>query len=185
MPLSEVVYVTGNDHKAKYFSKMVGLDIPHQKIDVDEIQSLDLREVVIHKVKGAYAIAKRPVIVEDTSLIIHAMGQLPGTYIKWFLQEIDVKGLCTLADSFVNRGATAGAMIAYYDGTNLQVFKSEIMGTIASAPIGDSGFGWNVVFIPNGQQLTLGQMDESTFEHYYKKVKPFQQIRDMLDKIKP
>ena len=41
-----VVYITGNAHKAKYFSKMVGLDIPHQKIDIDELQTMDIDELM-------------------------------------------------------------------------------------------------------------------------------------------
>lgn len=162
---------------------MVGLDILHKKVDVDEIQSLNLQEVVTHKVKQAYEMIKQPVIVEDTSLIIDAMGQLPGTYIKWFLQELGVKGICTLADAFDSRAATAGAMIAYYDGIDLKVFKRELKGTIAIAPKGESGFGWNVVFIPYGQPKTLAEMSEKEFERYYKQIKPFDEIRELLDKM--
>jgi len=34
-----VVYVTGNPGKARYFSKIIGLDIEHHDADVDEVQS--------------------------------------------------------------------------------------------------------------------------------------------------
>jgi hypothetical protein len=36
----------------------LGIDIAHRKIDLDEIQSLDLNEIVTHKVKQAYAIVQ-------------------------------------------------------------------------------------------------------------------------------
>ncbi len=32
--MSDVVYVTGNPHKAKHFTLMMQMDIPHMKIDV-------------------------------------------------------------------------------------------------------------------------------------------------------
>jgi len=60
----------------------------HEKIDMDEIQSLDLDEVVEHKVRQAYEIAKKPILVEDTALEFPALGKLPGTFIKFFIQEL-------------------------------------------------------------------------------------------------
>ena len=64
------------------------MEVLHEKIDTDEIQSLDLDEVVEHKVRQAYAIAKKPILVEDTALEFSALGKLPGTFIKYFVQEL-------------------------------------------------------------------------------------------------
>lgn len=49
----------------------------HEKIDLDEIQSLDLREIVEHKVRQAFEKTGKPVLVEDTSLRFEALGNLP------------------------------------------------------------------------------------------------------------
>lgn len=179
----DVVYVTGNSHKAEYFAKMVGLDIPHMSIDVDEIQSIDLRQVVEHKAKQAYELAKCPVIVEDTKLSFSAMGRLPGPFIKWFLEELDAEGLCNMLNSYSDRTAIAGAAIAYYDGVTLEIFERELFGSIALVPAGDSGFGWNRIFIPEGAEITLGQMDDVEFRKYYAKVKPFDAIANFLKSL--
>ena len=180
-----VVYITGNAHKAKYFSKMVGLDIPHQKIDIDELQTMDIDELMTHKVKGAYAFLQTPVIVEDTFVTLTGMNGLPGPYIKWFLESLGSEGICTLATAFdpKKRRVVVGATIAYYDGKKIELFKSQLEGTIAQRALGDTGFGWNPIFIPNGQLLTLGQMDEATFEHYYRQIKPWDQLRTFLDNL--
>ncbi len=164
---------------------MVGLDIPHENADIDELQSMDLRQIVEHKALAAYEVFKKPVIVEDTSLRLHAMGQLPGPYIKWFLEELGIEGLAKLSRTFdpSNREATVGAMIAYYDGTVMNVFSSDLRGMIADAPRGDNGFGWNQVFIPNGQSKTLGEMDDTKFTNYYRQIKPFDQLRQFLDSL--
>ena len=79
----DVTFITGNQNKADYFSKYLGFPVNHHKVDLDEIQSLDLREVVKHKLLQAYDEIKSPVIVEDVSLEFEALGRLPGTFIKF------------------------------------------------------------------------------------------------------
>ena len=178
-----VVYVTGNQHKAKYFAKMVRMKITHKSFDLDEIQSINLREVVEHKAKQAYELAKCPVIVEDTKLSFNAMGSLPGPLIKWFLEELGVDGICKLLDCYDDRTAIAGAAIAYYDGVTLEIFEKELLGSIALTPKGDSEFGWNSIFIPLGADKTLGEMEESEFEKWYAKIKPFDEIANFLKSL--
>jgi inosine/xanthosine triphosphate pyrophosphatase family protein len=63
--MQTIIFITGNQKKADYLAKYLGLSIEHEKIDLDEIQSLDLREIVEHKVKQAYAKVGKPVLVED------------------------------------------------------------------------------------------------------------------------
>jgi len=179
--MKDVIFVTGNMHKAKYFSEMVGMNIPHKKIDVDEIQSLDVREVVARKAKQAYDQIQQPVIVEDTKLVFNAMGMLPGPLIKFFFEELEPEGLCRILDGYSDRTATIGAAIAYYDGEHLEIFESELPGEIAKKPVVDSGFGWNKVFIPKGAREALGSMNDEEFNKWYRKVKPYDQIRKFLE----
>lgn len=177
-----IVYVTGNENKARLFNKMLGLELERAKVDVPEIQSLDPIGVVQHKVTVAYRILKRPVIVEDTFLTIHALGKLPGPFIKWFLEELKLEGLCRLLDG-KDRNAVAGAVIAYYDGKRLELFKRSLKGTISDSPRGDSGFGWNSIFIPENSNKTLGEMAEDEFETYYARIKPFDAVAKYLISI--
>lgn len=176
-----VVYVTGNPHKAKYFARMTKMDIPHMSFDVDEIQSTSLSEIVEHKARQAYKLAKCPIIVEDTKLSFRAMGALPGPLIKWFFQELGDEGLCALLDNYDDRTAFAGAVIAYFDGTNLEIFERELIGSISDKPSkNNTGFGWNTIFIPDGSDKTLADMSEKEFEKFYAKIKPFDEIMDFL-----
>ena len=177
----KVVYITGNPHKAEYFSKIMGQDIDHMKVDVDEIQSLDLTEIVTHKVKQAYELVQGPVLIEDTKLTFNALNGLPGPLIKWFLEQLGAEGLCKILDPFDDRSAVAGAAAAYYDGHLLEVFTKEHAGKIALKPDGTDGFGWNRVFIPEGSDKTLAQMDEETFKSYYNKIKPFDELKAFLE----
>lgn len=167
-----VVYVTGNPGKAAYFSKIIGFDIEHDGADVDEVQSLDLKEVAISKAKAAYSQIKRPVIVEDTSLEINALGGLPGTFIKWFEKAIDLDGICRLADADPNRAAVAKNVHVYYDGAADRVFEGRLEGRISDAPKGNTGFGFNPIFIPYDSQKTMAEMNEEEFITQYLRIKP-------------
>lgn len=177
------IFVTGNAEKFRYFSELVGHKLEHQKVDVVEVQSLVSSEVVHAKVKTAYEIFKRPVIIEDTSLIIHSMGLLPGTFIKWFMEQMGVEGICRLTNVSQDRRATAAATFAYYDGSTMRLFEGSLTGTIATEPRGSSGFGWNAIFIPNGSTKTLGEMDEDEFKSYYIQIKPFPAVKQFLDNL--
>ena len=61
-------FITGNQHKADYLAKMLGIALEHQKVELDEIQSVDLDVIVAHKVKQAYEQIGRPVLVDDVGL---------------------------------------------------------------------------------------------------------------------
>lgn len=52
--MQNITFITGNPKKAEYLEKYLGFPIDHIKLDLDEIQSLDSREIITHKVKEAY-----------------------------------------------------------------------------------------------------------------------------------
>lgn len=178
--MSAVTFITGNQNKANYMAKLLGMPIDHQKVDLDEIQSLDLRAIVEHKVRQAYALVNKPVFVEDVGVAITALGRLPGPFIKWFVEEMGLERVCRLADAAPDRAAVASCCYGYYDGTELELIYGELPGIISQHPRGDAGFGWNPIFVPKGETLTLGEMDEAQFEEYYLRIKPIRELAQFL-----
>lgn len=159
-----ITFITGNPGKAEKLSKYLGIDIPNKKIDLEEIQSLDLSEIIKHKVSEAYKIINEPVIVDDTSLIIKLLGKLPGPFIKFFIQEIGNNGITNLASNLTDKSAIAEVGIGYFDGKNMEIFIGTINGTIAEKPKGTGGFGWDAIFIPNGYTQTRAEMSEDDYD---------------------
>ena len=98
--MKNLTFITGNANKAKYLSEYFDLPIKHQKIDLPEIQSLSLQEIVESKAKAAYKIAHKPVMVEDVSLTFNALNNLPGPLIKWFLESLGNDGLSALVKKY-------------------------------------------------------------------------------------
>lgn len=176
----KVTFITGNQKKAEYLSRFLGYEVHHKKVDLDEIQSLDLSEIVTHKVKQAYKIVKSPVIVEDVALEFGALGRLPGPYIKWFLEEMSEEDICNLVNG-KDRTATAKCVFGYYDGEELSLFEGDLSGRVAEAPAGDGGYGWDRIFIPDGYEETRAELSAQDDEKTYLQIKPFAKLKLFLE----
>ncbi len=180
--MKDVVFITGNQNKADYFSQLIGHPIDHVKVELDEIQSLDLKEIVKHKLHQAYKQVRRPVLVEDVSLEFSALGRLPGTFIKWFLQDMSYESICKLLEG-KDRGAKAKCVFGYFDGTEEIYFEGELAGTIPGSPAGTGGYGWDPIFIPEGFQITRAQLKPEDDLKTYLIIKPIDKVREFLEVI--
>ncbi len=176
----DIIFITGNQHKADYLAKWLGMPIEHRKVDLDELQSLNLRTVVEHKVLHAYALVKQPVLVEDISLQFVGMGRLPGTLIKWFLEELGNEGLCKMANNLDSREVVATICYGLHDGQNMHFFEAHTEGTIAEQPRGNQGFGWNPIFIPKGSHKTYGEMTEEERQPFSHRAEAVAQLKTFL-----
>ncbi len=153
----KITLITGNPGKAEEVSRYLGLEIEHQKLDLEEIQSLDLEEIVKDKAKRAFEKIKTPVLVEDVSFVFNSLGKLPGPLIKWFQKELGNEGLCRLVDG-KNRSCVATVCYGFCDGTDVKFFEGSMKGTVSDAPRGDNSFGWAPVFIPDGYDKTYAEL---------------------------
>lgn len=177
--MTEITFITGNQNKADYLAKYLGFPVQHQKLDLDELQSMDLNFIVEHKVKQAYNIIKKPVIVEDVSLEFDALGGLPGPFIKFFVDEVPFESICRMIDE-KNRNAKAKCVFRYYDGKILKLFEGEMGGKIAEHPTGENGYGWDKLFIPNGYSVTRASLNEEEDLKTYLQIKPFEKLKEFL-----
>jgi len=180
------VFITGNQNKADYLSQMLGTHLDHHKVNLDEIQSTSLDEIVTHKVKQAYNLMKVPVLVEDVSLKFTALDGLPGPFVKFFVDAEDgLEKMCRMCDGLENRGARAECVFGYYDGQRLELLHGGLDGMIAEHPKGDGGYGWDQVFCPKGYKgRTRGELTLEENKETYQKIKPFDQLRLLIHELK-
>lgn len=177
--MKTITFITGNPKKAEYLEKYLWFPVEHEKIHLDEIQWLDLREIVEHKVFQAYTKIQRPVLVEDVSLEFSVLGRLPWPFIKFFEQALWLDGLCRLLDG-KDREAIARCTFWYYDGEILKYFEWSIPWKIALNPKGKNGFGWDQIFIPYFSEKTAAELSPEEYERFYTEEKPFWKIREYL-----
>lgn len=174
-----VTFITGNQAKADYLAKYLGHPVEHVKLDLDEIQSLDLKEIVEHKVRQAYEKTKKPVLVEDSAIEFAAMGRLPGAFVKFFQAEMSFEDICRLIDG-KTRDATARCVYGYFDGETLKLFEGSMKGKVPEHPAGSSGFGWDQIFIPEGYSVTRAELSEEDDQKTYLIIKPLAAVKEFL-----
>jgi XTP/dITP diphosphohydrolase len=160
--IDSVVFISGNKGKISELSSILApTKVISKDIDLPEVQTIYVEEVVKEKVLTAWNEVKEPLFVEDTGLYITSppMNGFPGALIKFYYKYLDVSGICEK-----NGGdkVYAESIIGYHDGTKVHMFKGVIHGSIANKPQnGDYGFGWDSIFIPdenNPNKLSFAQL---------------------------
>jgi inosine triphosphate pyrophosphatase len=177
-------FITGNQNKADYLSRMLDVQLDHRKVNLDEIQSTNLDEIVAHKVKQAYELVRKPVLVEDVALSFESLGGLPGPFVKFFVDAEDgLEKMCRMCDGLENRNARAECVFGYYDGERLELLRGGLDGVIADHPRGDGGYGWDQIFCPEGyESKTRAELINEQDEATYRTIKPITQLREFLQR---
>lgn len=178
----EITFITGNQNKADKLAQYLDFPLLHKKLDLDEIQSLDLNEIVEHKVRQAYAEINSPVLVEDVSLEFKALGGLPGPFIKFFVDQVPFETICEMLGD-KPRNATAKCTFGYYDGELLKTFTGKLEGKIAETPAEDNGFGWDRIFIPEGYEVTRAELNAEDDRKTYIQIKPLEELKTFFDSL--
>lgn len=178
----KVTFVTGNKHKAELLSRLLDFSITNRKLDLDEIQMVDVAEVGKHKAKQAYEIVKTPVLIDDFGAYFDSLGGLPGAFTKFFVDIDDgAEKMCRMLDSFDSRKAVVTSVMVFYDGTELKVFRGEVSGEIANHPRGDRGIGTDSIFIPEGYGgRTRAELEPDEYDEVYAMVRPIKAVREFL-----
>lgn len=181
--MSTITFVTGNANKLKEVtailskyspsgeSKVGRFNIVNKSLDLDELQG-SIEDVTRHKALSAAKLIGGPVLVEDTCLGFNAYGNLPGPYIKWFVQSIGLTGLVDMLFKFEDKTANAVCTFGYCEGPDSEVrlFQGVTEGTIVDSR-GPTNFGWDSIFQPLGFNETYAEMDNSiknTISHRYR-----------------
>lgn len=169
---NEIYYVTGNAGKfeevSEFFQKKCPeLNIKQYSLDIDEIQSLDQEAVVRDKVKKAFAVLNKPLLLDDGGIFFEAYNQFPGTLSKFVFQGLGFKGLFKLVEED-NRAAFI-LQLAYTDGKQIQLFEGICRGTVVipSDLSSHPQLPFTAIFKPNGSDKTLAELRYTPdFFHY-------------------
>jgi len=157
--IDRLVFVTSSENKVREATAILGMSLERVALDLVEPQGLDVVAVARDKARLAYAELARPVLVEDTSLELAALGGFPGPLVRWLLEAAGPAAIARMLDGFTDRSASARCVALATDGAREWIGVGEVRGTIAPAPRGRGGFGWDVVFVPEwGGGRTYAEM---------------------------
>ncbi len=179
MQQKELLFITSSRGKYNEARKV----IPYLKqydMDLDEIQELDSKIVIRHKLEQAKLQLSGNLVVEDTSLALNSFKGLPGPLIKWFITTVGCQGLYRMAKDFDEKSAVVSCTLGLFFNGAVNFFTSSVKGSIVK-PAGGGGFGFDPVFMPGGVDKTFGQMSLDEKRIYSMREKAFIKLKTFLD----
>ena len=132
-------------------------------VDVEETGATFAENAML-KAKAVCAAAGLPAIADDSGLCVNALNGGPGVYSARYGGEgLDDRGRCMLLLNNMRGQPTRAAHFAcavacaFPNGDTLTA-EGRCDGAIASAPLGEGGFGYDPVFLVPGKGKTFGQL---------------------------
>jgi XTP/dITP diphosphohydrolase len=115
------------------------------------------------KAHAAANTTRLPALADDSGLVVPALGGAPGVYsARWAgpSRNFDIamaRVQRELGDK--DRAATFVSVLAlaWPDGEEA-LFRGEVHGRLSWPPRGDQGFGYDPMFVPEGYDITFGEM---------------------------
>ena len=150
-------------------------------VDVEETGTTFAENAML-KAKAICKEANLPAIADDSGLCVDALGGAPGVYSARYGGEgLDDKGRYMLLLSSLRGAPTRAAHFAcavacaFPNGDTLTA-EGRCDGSIAYAPLGEGGFGYDPVFLLPGTGKTFGQLtqeEKSAVSHRGRALKDF------------
>ncbi|MFP4520840.1 MAG: RdgB/HAM1 family non-canonical purine NTP pyrophosphatase [Fibrobacterota bacterium] len=147
------------------------------------------KENALLKANAAASYTGLPVISDDSGLEVYALDMRPGVFSARYAgnkadDEENVAKLLNEMDGRTNRKARFRCVIAYIDpaGANFTAEGSS-EGVIAEKPAGKRGFGYDPIFIPDGEKRTFAEIDpavKNMISHRSRALKDFREKFQML-----
>ncbi len=175
---------TGNRHKleeARAALEPLGVAVEPLEAEKLEIQSESLEEIALFAARIAYASNPRPAVaVEDAGLFVKALNGFPGPYSSYTYKTLGVEGLLKLLEGVEDRRACFRSAVALVGPGYEKVFTGEACGFIAESPKGSQGFGFDPVFIPEGEERSFAEMSLEEKNRYSHRAKALRAAAEWL-----
>ena len=169
----KMVLASQNAHKKAEMSHILeqyGIELILQSelglhIDVEETGET-FEENSLLKAKAVMEASGLPAIADDSGLCVDALNGAPGVYSARYGGEgLDDVGryrllLENLRGQLDRRGKFVSVVTACFPNGDVLVARGECPGTIAYAPQGDNGFGYDPVFFVPSARKTFAQLTE-------------------------
>lgn len=169
-----LIIASNNKHKvyeiktilAPYFDEILSLSeagISHETVEDGET----FMENALKKAREIAEISHGAALADDSGICADALGGEPGVYSARYSgghgndednNKLLVKNLSDKADKSAHY--TAAIAIVYPDGREVTA-EGYMYGRIIDTPRGDRGFGYDPIFVPEGEQRTVAEMSDS------------------------
>ena len=144
--------------------ELIGTDSFPNLDDVEETEDSFIGNALLK----AHAVAKvtgLPAIADDSGLSVNALNGAPGIFSARYAgtHGDDLANLNKVLRDMaqvLDRSASFHCAAAFAKPDGFELFVEEkLLGRLTTTPIGESGFGYDQIFIPDGFEITTAQMD--------------------------
>lgn len=165
----KIVFATNNKFKFEEIKHKLGSNVELLNLSDIEFNGEipETHETIEENAKEkAYYIYNRfhvDCFADDTGLEIDALNGEPGVYSARYAGdkcsfEDNMNKVLMKMKGIANRKARFRTVIALIEGGEFKMFEGIVNGEILNEKHGDSGFGYDPVFKPEGHQLSFAQM---------------------------
>jgi non-canonical purine NTP pyrophosphatase (RdgB/HAM1 family) len=170
---NKIAYVTTNTGKFKDVHDFCAIHAPditleQVPIEIEEIQSIDQKAIAIDKVKKAWEIAKRPLLIDDAAIYFERYNKFPGTLSKFVFKGIGFEGIKRLIDE--GDKAFFLLYLVYITGPDeIYIFEGRADGILTKPDVFDATpeLPFDTFFIPNGSTKTYSKLRGTSEWHKY------------------
>ncbi len=137
-----------------------GIEAEHIRIKYPEIQADSLEGTIVPGLRWLMSELDRPVMIDDSGLFVDALGGFPGVYSSYVFKTLGCDGILRLMEGVEDRSARFECCIGFMTpGGESFIAKGVAKGSISLEKAGSGGFGYDPVFIHEGQTRTYAQTD--------------------------
>ncbi len=169
----QLIIASHNDGKIIEINKLVkpfGIEaVSAKKLGLKDPEETGktFAENAIIKARAASEASNLPALADDSGLEVAALGGAPGIYsARWAGEPRDFgRAMAKIEEKLKEAGAkdyaarfVCALCLAWPDGHE-EVFEGEVKGTLAFPPRGENGFGYDPIFVPEGFDITFGEME--------------------------
>lgn len=165
-----LLFMTGNERKVREAQTVCdeyGITLEMMDNDIDEIQHSDPAEVAKAKGHAAYAAVQQPLVVQDTSWTIPALGGFPGAYMKDVATWLVAEDWLQIMARHEDRTIYVHEHLVYHDGTGIHHFFASYPAQFIHELRGKGvGLSSDQVVVLDGSDETLAEMlDRAAVSH--------------------
>jgi XTP/dITP diphosphohydrolase len=144
-------------------------------------------ENALKKAREVYKFTKLPSLADDSGIEVEILGGRPGVFSARYAGEgaTDEENNKKLLKELENvpiekRKAKFKCVIAYVDSVEERIFYGETSGKVIFEPLGDGGFGYDPLFLPDGFDLTYAQLPGEVKNRISHRSKALQKFAEFL-----
>ena len=164
----EILVATHNLHKKEEIQQILG-----NQYQITSLTDYNIHDEIIEdgktfeanaliKAKFCFEKTGKPSLGDDSGLVVESLDGRPGIYSARYAGDHDfgknIQKVLSEMEGVQNRKAYFITVLCLYDETGAHYFEGKVFGDLSHEILGEKGFGYDPIFIPNGHEISFAQM---------------------------